>query len=146
MYTLVIMLLQCKIPIYIYIDINKCDHLVKKSVGVQMLTIFACVYSNSIATAAISMGEGFLAFLFFLQIPPTNQYFWCTLHENYIFNKWKKYDVFYNGNLSTSFATSSILWWFFLVALSIRHMKGLDNHLFICLVFHRSFPLSWLYA
>ncbi len=83
---------------------------------------------------------------FLLQIPPTNQYFWCTLHENYIFNKWKKYDVFYNGNLSTSFATSSILWWFFLVALSIRHMKGLDNHLFICLVFHRSFPLSWLYA
>jgi hypothetical protein len=47
---------------------------VKKSVGVQMLTIFACVYSNSIATAAISMGEGFLAFLFFFckYHPPIN--------------------------------------------------------------------------
>jgi hypothetical protein len=79
---------------------------VKKGVGVQILTIF--VYSNSIVATTISMNEGFVAFLFFYKYhPPINIF--DAFHENYIFNKWKKYDVSYNGNLSTSFATSSIL-------------------------------------
>jgi hypothetical protein len=38
---------------------------VKKGVDVQMLIIFACVYSDSIVAVAISMNERFLAFLFF---------------------------------------------------------------------------------
>jgi hypothetical protein len=77
---------------------------VKKGGGVQMLIIFACIYSDSIVATTISMSEGSVTFLFFCKYhPPINIF--DALHENYIFNKWKKYDVSYNG---TSFATSFI--------------------------------------
>jgi hypothetical protein len=59
---------------------------VKKGVGVQMLTVFACVCSYSIVVVAILVTKGLLAFLF-MQITPAHQYFLCALHENYTFNK-----------------------------------------------------------